>query len=244
MSLPKWTDDRTTQLEKFVGDEEPVTQETVAEAADVLETSTRSISSKLRKMGFVVELANARAQRAYTEEQEAALRVFVTENSQEYTYADIAKVFEDGHFTAKSIQGKILSMELTGDVKPAPKVEAVRTYTPEEEVVFIQMVNDGAFVEDLAEALGREANSIRGKALSLLRSEDIKAIPKQKHTKGSTRKDPLSELGDLTERTVEDIAEAIDKTVRGVKTMLTRRGLICSNHDGAAKAAKAKAAAA
>ena len=65
-------------------------------------------------------------------------------------------------------------MELTDHVKPAPKVESVRTYTPEEEATFISMVNDGAFVEAIAEALGRSVNSIRGKALSLLRSGDIK----------------------------------------------------------------------
>jgi hypothetical protein len=43
--------------------------------------------------------------------------------------------------------------------------------------------------------------------------------------------------------TVEQIAESIDKTVRGVKTMLTRRGITCANHDGAKKAAKNAAAA-
>ena len=38
--------------------------------------------------------------------------------------------------------------------------------------------------------------------------------------------------------TVEAIAEAIGKTARGVKTMLTRRGLTAADYDGAAKAAK------
>jgi len=242
MSLPKWTPERTAELAKFVGDEVPVSQETVADAAEQLETTTRSISSKLRKMGYDVELANARAKRAYTEEQEATLSAFVTDNSEEYTYAQIAKIFEDGAFTPKSIQGKILSMELTDHVKPAPKPETVRTYSPEEEVIFVDMVKNGAYVEALAEALDRTVNSIRGKALSLLRAGEIDAIPRQEHTKGSTRKDPLAELGDVAEMTVEAIAEAIEKTARGVKTMLTRRGLVCANYDGAAKAAKAKAA--
>ena len=58
MALPKWTDERTNQLTDFVGDEAPISQATVAEAADQLETSTRSISSKLRKMGYEVELAS------------------------------------------------------------------------------------------------------------------------------------------------------------------------------------------
>ena len=45
MALPKWTDERTEELTSFVGTESPVSQETVAEAADRLETSTRSVSS-------------------------------------------------------------------------------------------------------------------------------------------------------------------------------------------------------
>jgi len=34
---------------------------------------------------------------------------------------------------------------------------------------------------------------------------------------------------------VEEIADEVGKTVRGVKTMLTRRGLTCSDYDGSAR---------
>ena len=239
MALPKWTDERTDELVNFVGDESPISQGTVAEAADQLETSTRSISSKLRKMGYEVELASASTSRAFSESQEATLATFVQDNSGEYTYAQIAENFDGGAFSAKSIQGKILSMELTEHVKPAPKVEAVRTYSEDEETTFIEMVNDGAFVEAIADALDRSVNSVRGKALSLLRSGDIDAIPRQEHTKGSAKEDPLADLGDISAMTVEEIAEAIGKTARGVKTMLTRRGLVAEDYDGAAKKEKA-----
>jgi len=239
MSLPKWTEERTAQLTEFVGGESPVSQGTVASAATDLETSTRSISSKLRKMGFDVELASAGAVRAFTDGQEATLAAFVSSNSGDYTYAEIAGHFEDGHFSAKSIQGKILSMELTSHVKPAPKVEAVRTYSPAEEVTFVSMVQDGAFVEAIAAELGRTVNSIRGKALSLLRSGDIDAIPRQETTKGASKEDPLASIEDIGGMTVDAIAESIGKTARGVKTMLTRRGLTASDYDGAAKSAKA-----
>ena len=234
MALPKWTDERTQQLTDFVGSESPISQATVANAADELETSTRSVSSKLRKMGFDVELASASASKSFSEEQEATLRAFVSDNSGSYTYAEIASHFEGGNFSSKSIQGKILSMELTEHVKPAPKVETVRTYTPEEESTFVEMVNGGSFVEEIADALGKSVNSIRGKALSLLRSGDINAIPKQKETKGSSKTDVLADL-DIAGMTVEAIADEIGKTVRGVKTMLTRRGLACSDYNGAAK---------
>lgn len=241
MALPKWTDERTAQLTAFIGDESPVSQSTVAEAADQLETSPRSVSSKLRKMGFDVELASASATRAFSESQEATLASFVTDNSGQYTYADIAGIFEDGQYSPKSIQGKILSMELTGHVKPAPKVESVKTYTDAEEVVFVDLVNGGSFVEEIAEALGKSVNSVRGKALSLLRAELITAIPKQKETKGSTKADPFADLNDIDGMTVEQIADAIGKTARGVKTMLTRRGLVASDYDGASKKEKASA---
>tara|TARA_R110000772_G_scaffold74697_2_gene162621 strand:- start:8 stop:736 length:729 start_codon:yes stop_codon:yes gene_type:complete len=240
-TLPKWNDERTAQLTEFVGGESPVSQATVAEAAVQLETSTRSISSKLRKMGHDVELASAGASKSFTDAQEATLASFVIDNSGEYTYAEIAGHFGDGAFSPKSIQGKILSMELTSHVKPAPKVESVRTYSVEEEATFVSMVQDGAFVEAIAEAMGRPINSVRGKALSLLRSGEIDAIPRQETTKGASKEDPLADLDNLNSLTVEAIAEAIGKTARGVKTMLTRRGLTASDYDGAAKKEKASA---
>ena len=234
MALPKWTDERTSSLESFVGSESPVSQATVANAADELETSVRSVSSKLRKMGYDVELASSSNTKSFSDAQEATLSAFVTDNSGQYTYAEIASNFEGGNFSAKSIQGKIISMQLTVHFNPAPKVESVKTYSEDEEATFVGMVNDGAFIEEIAESLGKSVNSIRGKALSLLRAGEINAIPKQKETKGSGKADPLADL-DIDDMTVESIADEIGKTVRGVKTMLTRRGLVCADYDGSAR---------
>ena len=52
MALPKWTDERTSALESFVGSESPVSQATVANAAEELETSVRSVSSQTQKDGL------------------------------------------------------------------------------------------------------------------------------------------------------------------------------------------------
>lgn len=241
-TTPKWTDDRTSVLSAMVDGMGTISQDTVATAAVELNTTTRSISSKLRKMGHDVELAAAAHKKAFSDDQAEALSSFVTDNSGTYTYADVAANFEGGAFTAKQVQGKILSMELTSHVKPAEKVEVARTYTPAEEATFLSLVSNGAFVEEIAEALGKSINSVRGKALSFLRSGDITSIPKQKESRAKANVDALANLGDISAMTVEDIAESIDKTVRGVKTMLTRRGLTCTNHDGAKKAAKNAAA--
>tara|TARA_B100001971_G_scaffold212547_1_gene243038 strand:+ start:4307 stop:5032 length:726 start_codon:yes stop_codon:yes gene_type:complete len=235
MGVPKWTDERTDTLTNFVGNESPISQATVAEAADELGTSPRSVSSKLRKMGFDVELASSVSTKTFSDEEEATLSEFVTGNSGQYTYAEIAAAFADGHYTAKSIQGKILSMELTGHVKPTEKPASVRTYSPDEESTFLGMVADGAFVEEIAAALNRPINSIRGKALSFLRTGEINAIPKQKESQAASKVDALTELGDISDMNVADIADEIGKTERGVKTMLTRRGLTAADYDGAAR---------
>jgi DNA-binding NarL/FixJ family response regulator len=239
-ALPKWTEERTDELTTFVGDESPVSQATVADAAENLGTTPRSVASKLRKIGYEVELASQAARKTFSDAQEATLRNFVESNSGAYTYAEIASAFEGGKFSPKSIQGKILSMELTEHVKPAPQKESVKTYTDAEEETFVQMVNDGAFVEDIAEALNRAPNSIRGKALSLQRMKVIDTIPRQRETKATARVDALAALGDrIEEMTVAEIAEELEKSPRGVKTMLTRRGLVAADYDGAARREKA-----
>ena len=128
-------------------------------------------------------------------------------------------------------------MELTDHVKPAPKVENVRTYSPEEETTFVSMVNDGAYVEAIAEALDRSVNSVRGKALSLLVLATLTLYP-DKNTKGSAKSDPLEELGDVSDMTVEAIAEAIGKTARG-KDYVNPKRINSVDYDGAAKKEKA-----
>ncbi len=238
MAIPKWTEERTASLTDFVGAESPVTYATVVEAADQLETSPRSVASKLRKMGHEVESSASVTTRAFSDAQETTLNSFVTDNSGQYTYGQIAEAFEGGEFSSKQIQGKLLSMQLTEHVKPTPKVESVRTFSDAEEAEFVKHASNGAYLEDIAEALGRTVNQIRGKALSLLRQGSIASIPAQKESKAAAKADPLEGV-DVASLSVEEIAEQIGKTARGVKTMLTRRGLTASNYDGAAKAAKA-----
>ena len=238
-ALPKWNDERTEKLTNYVGSESPVSQETVAGAAEELGTSARSVASKLRKLGFEVTSAAATAAvKSYSDEQESALRELVEGNSGSYTYAEIAEQFEDGAFSAKSVQGKILSMELTSHIKPTPKAETVKTYTDEEEATFVALANEGASLETIADKLGKPVNSVRGKALSLLRAERISKIPTQAN-KAEAKTDALEELGDVSGFTVDEIAEKLGKTARGVKTMLTRRGIKAKDYDGAGRKEKA-----
>ena len=238
-TTPKWTEERTQQLLDGVGGESPVSRATVEELAKALETSTRSISSKLRKLNVEVELATA-APRAFSDEVTAQLRQFVLDNSGAYTYAEIAENFP-GDYTSKAIQGKILSMELTSHVKEAPKQESAKTYTAEEEATVLSLIKAGKFVEEIADAVGKSVQSVRGKALSLQRAGEIDSMPKQRDVKGPAA-DPLDNLANLEGLTVAEIAAKIEKTERGVKTMLTRRGIKVADYDGAAKKEKAASA--
>jgi hypothetical protein len=238
--VPKWTPEREAQLVAFVdGVSEPISQDIVAEAAVELETTNRSISSKLRKMGKEVEsAATAVKAKSFTADEENDLRSFLEANQGVYTFAEIAEEVFGGEKSAKQVQGKILSMELTQYVKPTePKVIPAK-YTEEETDKIVDLMQSGAYLEDIAEALDRELNSIRGKVLSLLKRAGTD-MPKQKNHKVNEKADALKALGEgIADMTVAQIAEAIEKTERGVKVMLTSRGINCADYKGADKRAK------
>ena len=227
--MSNWTEERVVVLEGIVGTETPVSQITVAKASEELEVSPRSIGAKLRKIGYEVEKVGARA-KTFSEEDEAKLVAFLDKNPGKFTYTEIAANFAGGKFSAKQIQGKTLSLDMTGAVAKAPEPESKKTYTDAEEAKFIELAASGAYLEDIATALNRPLNSVRGKALSLNRTGAIDKIPAQKESHATVKVDPLKALGDISEMTVAEIAKAIDKTERGVKTMITYRQLECADY--------------
>jgi hypothetical protein len=237
MSTFKWNDEVTAQLLTLVGTASPVSGDAVAAAAEQLGTTSRSVAAKLRKLGHeVASMAKVREPKFSPGDTEA-LKTFVSENEGKYTYAEIAANFLEGKYEPKVIQGKVLSLDLTAAVKKTEKAVEPRTFTPEQETVFLSMAKSGASVEDMAKALGKSVPSIRGKALSYLRSGELTALPKQATKVDNV--DPVEEiLAKIPGMKVAEIATALEKTDRGVKTMLTRRGLTCADYDGAAKKAK------
>lgn len=243
----KWDETKVAKLLELTAGQSPVSGDTVEAAATALGVTARSVAAKLRQMDIeVASMAHTKAP-TFSAEAGDALAKLVNDNPGVYTYKELAEVFPGG-FTAKQIQGKLLALELTSKVKPAEKVEAARTYTPEEEAKFVSMANSGAFIEDIATALGKEVPSVRGKALSLSRTGEISKIPAQRESHKKNAVDPVDALGEgIAKMTVEEIAKAVDKTERGVRTLLTRRGIAVANYDGKAKQEKAaskKAAAA
>lgn len=238
----KWSDETVATLLSIVGSESPVSVTLVEQAATQLGVSVRSVASKLRQLDREVASMAKEKNPTFTVEQGAALEAFVASNAGTLTYKEIAEQFQDGAFSPKQVQGKLLALELTSSVKPAVKVEAARTYTTSEEDTFIKMANAGKFIEEIAITLGKSIPSVRGKALSLTRKDQIAKIPAQKDSHAKNLVDPVIELGAaIATMTVAEIAKAVDKTERGLKTLLTRRGIKVADYDGESKKAKAEA---
>lgn len=239
-----WSDEAVAQLVSIAGTQSPVSVARVEQAATTLDRSVRSVSSKLRQLDYDVASMAKEKVAAFTPDQSVHLSNFVVANEGKLTYKEIAEQFP-GEFSAKQIQGKLLALELTGSVKPAEKVEVARTYSDAEEATFIKMANSGKFIEEIAVALGKSIPSVRGKALSLTRKEQIAKIPAQKDSHAKNVVDAVTALGAaIATMTVAEIAKAVDKTERGIKTLLTRRGVDVADYAGAAKKAKAEAKAA
>lgn len=241
----KWSDEAIAQLLNTVGNESPVSVDAVERASQALGFTTRSIASKLRQLDREVASLAKEKTSAFTPEEGDDLADFVNANSGNLTYKQIAENFAGGKFTAKQIQGKLLALELTGSVKAAEKVEVARTYTEAEEATFVAMAEGGKFIEEIAAKLNKSVASVRGKALSLTRKGQISKIPAQRESHAKESVDAVSALGDkIATMTVAEIAQAVDKTERGLRTLLTRRGIKVADYDGAAKKAKAEAKAA
>ena len=241
----KWSDATVAQLLAIVGDESPVSVARVEQAATDLGVTLRSVASKLRQLDRDVASMAKEKVSTFTPEQGEALKSFVSNNAGNFTYKDIADQFAEGVFPAKQIQGKLLALELTGSVKPADKMEVARSYSEAEEATFIKMAQAGKFVEEIAVTLGKTIPSIRGKALSLTRKGQIDRIPTQRDSHAKNTVDPIDALGDaIITMTVDAIAAAVDKTPRGIKTLLTRRGVDVADYKGSVKKAKAEAKAA
>jgi len=241
----KWSDENVDQLISIVGQHGVVSVDAVEQAAEALGYTTRSVASKLRQLDREVASLAKEKTSAFTAEEGADLQDFVEANAGAMTYKEIAEEFMNGKFSAKQIQGKLLALELTGSVKPAEKVEVARTYTEAEENTFVKMAESGSFIEEIAAKLNKTVASVRGKALSLTRKGQISKIPAQKQSHAKETVDPVTALGSAIHgMTVADIAQAVDKTERGLRTLLTRRGIKVADYDGAAKKAKAEAKAA
>lgn len=239
-----WNEETTNALRAkadSIGGE--ISQADVANIASELaaefnkETTARSIGSKLRKEGYEVQKASEVVRQTWDEAEEAELVAYLNANEGEKTFAEIAAAICGGKFTRQQVQGKVLHLELNRQVKPTPAKAAERKFTPEVEATIVNMVQSGAFLEDIAAAVDRTSRQIHGKCLSLLREERIASLPVQRDKKETKRADVLEGL-DVENMTVAEIAASTQKTEKGVKSMLSRRGVNSKDYKGADKRAK------
>ena len=220
MSKFEYTDDMVARMHDVAS--AGVTEELIESLMGEFDFPRRSVTAKLRKLGYDVPKKPGAAP-VFSADETDSLASFLESNSGNLTAEEIAEQFAGGKFTARQSNGKALSLEMTSHVKPAEKKVTPRTYSEEEESTITSMVNDGKFLEEIADAMGRSVNSIRGKLLSM----GLKAPQRDKK---DAKADPYAGIEDMLDQTVEEIAEAFDKTVRGVKTVLTRRGLSCADY--------------
>lgn len=228
MAKFEYTDEMIAQMAEVaaVG----ITEESIEALMSDFDFPRRSVTAKLRKLGYDVPKKPGAAP-VFSAEQTAELVDFLEANNGTMTAEEIAENFAGGAFNARQINGKALSLELTSSIKPAEKKVAVRTYTEAEEATIASMVSSGAFLEDIAEAMGRPLNSVRGKLLSM-------AIKAPQRDKKASKADQYEGIEDMLEQTVEELAAHFDKTVRGVKTVLTRRNLACKDYAPKASASE------
>lgn len=231
MSKFEYTEEMVTRMSAVA--DAGLTEESIQGLMDEFEFPRRSVTAKLRKLGYDVPKKPGAAP-VFSADESAELGQYLEDNSGEYNAEELAAHFSDAwgrEVTARQINGKALSMEMTQHIKPADKKVAPRTYTEAEEAQIADLVDAGKFLEDIAEAMNRPVNSIRGKLLSM----GLKAPQRDKK---AAKSDPYEGIEDMLDRTVEEIAEAFDKTVRGVKTVLTRRNLSCADYTPKAQAAE------
>lgn len=223
MSKFEYTDEMVARMQEVANaglDEQKIT-----DLMSEFDFPRRSVTAKLRKLGFDVPKKPAAAP-VFSAEETEALAQYLNDNSGVYTAEEIAAHFQNewGHdVNARQINGKALSMELTSAIKPADKKVTPRSYTEAEEAKIAEMAAAGSYLEEIADALGRPVNSMRGKLLSM----SIKAPQRDKK---AAKTDAYEGIEDMLDQTVEAIAAHFDKTARGVKTVLTRRGLACADY--------------
>ena len=129
MSKFEYTDEMVTRMHDVAGS--GVTEEIIESLMSEFDFPRRSVTAKLRKLGYDVPKKPGAAP-VFSAEETDALSSFLEDNSGNMTAEEIAADFMGGKFTARQINGKALSLEMTAHVKPAEKKVTPRTYSEDD----------------------------------------------------------------------------------------------------------------
>ena len=184
----------------------------------------KSVAAKARALSLAVQ--SAEKSPVFTAEEGAALTALLQGNHQVFTSAEVAEKFAGGKFSPKQISGKALALKRVDALRKTEKKVVAKKYSPEEEARITELQAGGASLEKIAAELGKEVTQMRGKLLSmkLTAPQENKKAPKTGAYEGLEILAPTM--------TVEELVAHYDKTPRGVKTMLTRKGLVAKDYDG------------
>ena len=224
MAKFEYTEDMVARMEQVCAG--GITEDTIIALCEEFDFPRRSVTAKLRKLGYDVP-TKPKAAPAFDADETAALTSFLEGNSGVHTAEAIATHFsgEWGRdVTSRQVNGKALSLEMTAHIKPAEKKVAPRTYSEAEEAQISDMAGSGAFLEDIADALGKSVNSVRGKLLSM----QLKAPQRDKKAAKSDSYEGIEDMA--TSMSVAELADQFGKSERGVKTVLTRRGISATDY--------------
>lgn len=223
MTKYSYSDEQIERINEVMAD--GVTEEKIGTLMDEFTVPRRSLTAKLRRMDFDVPKLDRAP--AFSVEETEELSSFLEANEGVYTSDEIAKQLSDQFgrtVSAKQVAGKVLSMDMTAAVKPTEKKVTPKTYTDDEEAMVVSMCEEGKYLEEIAEAVGKNVNSVRGKLLSL----KMNAPQRDKKEAKKSKYDGIDEVA--ADMTVEELVEhfggeAENVTERGIKTVLTRRKL-------------------
>ena len=140
MSKFEYTEEMVAEMHEAA--DSGVTEDVIETLMEDFGFPRRSVTAKLRKLGYDVPKKPGAAP-VFSADETDALADFLQANSGVHTADEIAAEFADGKFTARQINGKALSLEMTSHVKPAEKKAPQRTFSEEEEGQIESMVEDG-----------------------------------------------------------------------------------------------------
>jgi DNA-binding CsgD family transcriptional regulator len=217
----KWTEELVAKLVEGLDKNTEVPYSKCQEIAENLNISDRSVTGKLRVLGFKVG-RKTKPGKVYTPEDEERIRKMVEKG---YTQKQIAdKLGKD----IKSIGGKLLAMGIKGVERGVPKKEAApKKFTEAEEAKIKELAENGAYVEEIADALGKTVQQIRGKLVSM----KISGVP-TKNKKTATKKVYTDAVVEQVKalaaegKSVEEIAEALELNEKGLRSKMGKLGLI------------------
>ena len=183
----------------------------------------------------------------YSEEQVVVIENFASKYSEEIPYAEFLEFHKefveeyDETYTTRSLGAKIRHMNFK--VQPKGKVNAPKSYTPEEEAKIQELCNDPdnlPYLEHVAEVLGRETKSISGKLVSMGIYGIKKMNPKEPAKKLFTEADEavINEMCADEENMpfIEDLADKLGYGVSGKLAGMRIKGVKTRNSTAVRKA--------